>query len=100
MGMHFLSLLSARCLSRTNSPNWLICDDDLSQSVGREVKERFLQLGLHKLILCTSFPNRQRFTATKNWGDKKFQTQIDFIGQHRICFTKVFPAFTMPDDTV
>ena len=100
MFMHFLRLLAAGRFSGADGPNGFIgCDETLSTE-SLQVEKAFCQLLFHITVLCTRFPDRQWFTATKYRLDTRFKGPAKFFGEYGIGFMIIFPSFAVANDHI
>src|SRR5579872_1243347 len=94
-GMHFLSLLCRRGLSRSDGPNRFVGDYYFLKGIRTKMKQRFLDLLLNQFFMRAGFADFQRLPTTENRSELPRQCAVNFLGQEFSIFSKILPALTM-----
>ena len=86
---HLLSLVRGSSLACTDSPDWLISDDDVLPSLSVEVEYRAYELSLNNLVLLLSLALLESLTAAEENLQAVSKSEVYLLLQDLSCLAVV-----------
>ena len=100
MGMHIFSLVSSGCLACSDSPYRLICQYQFAEIFCAEVKQGFLNLGSHNIVISAVLTLFQHFSDTENRGKTFGKRKVNFLFKNFRSLTVILTAFRMAENDI
>src|SRR4051794_12810977 len=98
--MHLRRLLRSGDFSGANGPNWLVCDDRFLDLLGRNARERAIELGLNYRTRFTSLPLGKKFTNAHDRNQPGGERGERFFIHVRVGLFQNVPSLTVTEDDV
>ena len=99
-GVYLLSLLCCRCLACSDSPDWLVGDDDVLPLLCCEVEDRALELSLYYLLLLVCLTLVEALAAAEDALEAIGEGEVNLLLQYLRSLVVVLTALRVAEDDI